>query len=64
MHAKGESERLFLSLPFEHSESLADQARAVELTRALGEESWARFARQHHEIIARRPRGRWTRLAA
>ena len=46
-------EGLFLSLPFEHSESLADQARAVALTRALGNESWMRFARQHSDIIAR-----------
>ena len=46
-------EGLFPSLPFEHSESLADQARAVALTGALGNESWMHFARQHYDIIAR-----------
>lgn len=46
-------ECLFLSLPFEHSESLADQARAMALTRALGEESWIRFAQKHYDIIVR-----------
>ncbi len=46
-------ERLFLSLPFEHSESLADQARAVALTQTLGDDSWLRFARSHYDTIAR-----------
>lgn len=46
-------EALFLSLPFEHSESLADQARAVALTAALGDDGWSRFARAHYDIIAR-----------
>src|SRR5689334_20280275 len=32
------SERMFLYLPFEHSENAADQARSVRLTQALGNE--------------------------
>ena len=46
-------ECLLLSLPFEHSESLSDQARAVALTHALGDDSWIRFARAHYDIIDR-----------
>jgi uncharacterized protein (DUF924 family) len=46
------AESLFLALPFEHSESLADQARAVALTGALGNPDWSRFARAHYDIVA------------
>jgi uncharacterized protein (DUF924 family) len=42
--------RNFFYLPFMHSEHAADQARAVELARALGGEP-LRFALQHCEII-------------
>jgi uncharacterized protein (DUF924 family) len=42
--------RNFFYLPFMHSEDGADQARAVELARALGGEP-LRFALQHCEII-------------
>lgn len=44
--------RLFLYLPFEHSENLADQARAVELCEPLGE-PFDRYARIHYEVIER-----------
>jgi uncharacterized protein (DUF924 family) len=44
--------RNFYYLPFMHSEDRADQARAVELTRALGGET-LRFALQHCDIIRR-----------
>lgn len=44
--------RAFFYLPFEHAENLADQQRAVELTRPLGGETF-RFAEIHHGIIAR-----------
>lgn len=50
-------QRQFLYLPFEHSESLADQQRAVELTRSLeafeetrGLTAWAE---KHRDIIKR-----------
>jgi uncharacterized protein (DUF924 family) len=44
--------RRFFYLPFMHSESLADQERSVALNEALGEDS-TKWARHHHEIIAR-----------
>jgi uncharacterized protein (DUF924 family) len=50
-------ERMFAYLPFEHSESLADQQRACELTQALDafEESKDayRYAVLHRDIIRR-----------
>lgn len=46
-------QRLFLYLPFEHSERLEHQARAVELIGALGDEEWTRYAIAHQRIIAR-----------
>ena len=45
-------ERTFLYLPFEHSESLADQVRGCELMRPLGDEVY-RYAVRHKEIIER-----------
>lgn len=44
--------RLFLYLPFSHSEDLADQRRAVELFRSQDAENEA-HARGHHDIVAR-----------
>ncbi|RIA56668.1 DUF924 family protein [Dichotomicrobium thermohalophilum] len=46
-------ERLFLYLPFEHSESPADQARALGLISALGNAQYTEFARQHKKVIDR-----------
>lgn len=45
--------RLFLYLPFEHSESRDDQDRAVELITALGDAKWTRYAVAHRDIISR-----------
>ena len=45
--------RIFLYLPFEHSEELSDQLRCIELTQALGDEEYARYARLHHDVVAR-----------
>ena len=45
--------RVFLYLPFEHSEALADQDRSVELTAALGDEEYARYAVLHRDVIKR-----------
>lgn len=47
------NERLFLYLPFEHSEELADQEFALELIGALGREDLTRYARAHMEVIRR-----------
>jgi uncharacterized protein (DUF924 family) len=45
-------ERTFAYLPFEHSESPADQARSCELMKPLGSEAY-RYALRHKEIIER-----------
>jgi uncharacterized protein (DUF924 family) len=44
--------RLFFYLPFEHSEDPADQDRAVELCRQLGDEA-LRWAEAHRAVIRR-----------
>jgi uncharacterized protein (DUF924 family) len=44
-------ERLFLYMPFEHSEDREDQALAVELIARLGNEEWTRDAIAHKTII-------------
>jgi uncharacterized protein (DUF924 family) len=46
-------ERLFLYLPFEHSEERADQALAVQLIGSVGNAEWTRSAIAHKEIIDR-----------
>jgi uncharacterized protein (DUF924 family) len=45
--------RVFLYMPFEHSEALADQLRAVELISALGDDEYTRYAEAHRDVIAR-----------
>jgi uncharacterized protein (DUF924 family) len=45
-------EKIFAYLPFEHSESAADQERACELMRPLGEEQYD-YALRHRVIIER-----------
>jgi uncharacterized protein (DUF924 family) len=47
------AERLFFYLPFEHSETLADQERACALVRALGDADLLRWADLHADIIRR-----------
>ena len=44
--------RVFLYLPFEHSESMADQQRSVELTAAKAPD-YLKYAEEHLEIIRR-----------
>lgn len=51
-------ERVFFYLPFEHSESTADQARCVDLVQALVAADPRRadfldYAKRHQEVIAR-----------
>lgn len=46
-------QRLFLYLPFEHSETLADQERAVALFEALGDAKLLEYAVQHRDIVRR-----------
>ena len=53
----GPLERGFLYLPFEHSERLEDQVRAVVLVESLPDRGdiaiWKKSAQRHYEIIAR-----------
>ena len=46
-------QRIFLYLPFEHSEDRADQARSVALVTALGNDNWTRYALAHQALIER-----------
>ena len=48
----GPIERMFVYLPFEHSEDLADQDEAVRLYKPLGEDM-VRYAERHREVIRR-----------
>ncbi|MEO5972041.1 MAG: DUF924 family protein, partial [Sphingomicrobium sp.] len=47
------TERGFLYMPFEHSESLADQRRSLLLFTALGDDYLLGYAHKHHDVIAR-----------
>lgn len=49
----GKDERLFCYLPFEHSEALVDQQRAVGLIADLGDAELTRYAVAHRDIVAR-----------
>jgi uncharacterized protein (DUF924 family) len=44
--------RIFFYMPFEHSEQLEDQDRAVLLTATL-DAGYARYAHAHHDVITR-----------
>jgi len=46
-------ERLFLYMPFQHSEDLADQNRALLLFTELGEPEQIKYAHIHHDLIER-----------
>lgn len=47
-------ERIFLYLPLEHSESLADQENCVHLVAGLTENpKWLRYAEAHRDVVAR-----------
>lgn len=45
--------RAFMYLPFEHSENIEDQRRAVALFEALGQEEGTKYAYAHLEVIRR-----------
>jgi uncharacterized protein (DUF924 family) len=48
-----EAERVFFYLPFEHSESLADQERSLALWRQTGSGEIDKYAQIHADIIRR-----------
>lgn len=45
--------RLFFYMPFEHAEDLALQERCMTLFTNLGDAEYLKFAKVHHDIIAR-----------
>ena len=45
--------RVFFYLPFEHSEEIADQHRAVDLISALGNDEYMKYAIAHRDVIER-----------
>jgi uncharacterized protein (DUF924 family) len=46
-------ERKFLTMPFQHSEKLEDQDRAILLLTELGDEDQLGYAKKHRDVIAR-----------
>ena len=48
-----QKERVFVYMPFQHSESLADQNRSVQLFTALGDDYNLGFAKKHRDVIER-----------
>jgi uncharacterized protein (DUF924 family) len=46
-------ERVFLYMPFQHSEDSKDQVQSLLLFSALGEAEPLRYARMHHDVIER-----------
>ncbi len=51
--AMPDEQKVFLYMPFMHSENLEDQKRAIELFAAAGLEDNLRYASHHHDIIER-----------
>jgi uncharacterized protein (DUF924 family) len=51
--ALSKDERLFIYLPFEHSEDRAVQVRCVELMSSLADSELTRYAQAHHDIVQR-----------
>jgi uncharacterized protein (DUF924 family) len=45
-------QKMFLYLPFEHSEDIKNQEKSVTLFKALGDESILKYAIEHRDIIA------------
>jgi len=52
-HDLDKNRRLFLYMPFEHSENIADQQRAVEFIGGLDDGELLHYAVAHRDIIAR-----------
>lgn len=45
--------RVFFYMPFEHSETMADQDRAVALITAMGDATYTQYAEAHRDVIRR-----------
>lgn len=52
-HGMSAERRQFLYMPFQHSEVLSDQERAVSLFSSLGNEEGLKYAVEHRDIILR-----------
>jgi uncharacterized protein (DUF924 family) len=52
-HRLSKNERLFLYLPFEHSENLDDQHESVRLISGLNDQRLLQFALDHQDMIKR-----------
>ena len=46
-------EKIFLYMPFQHSEDIDDQRRSLALFTAMQDDFHLGFARKHHDVIAR-----------
>ncbi len=44
-------QKMFLYMPFQHSEDLRDQEASLELFKALGNSNALNYAQSHYEII-------------
>jgi uncharacterized protein (DUF924 family) len=47
------AERMFLYLPFQHSEDAQDQQLSVQLCKSIGNQEWTDYAVEHKAIIDR-----------
>jgi uncharacterized protein (DUF924 family) len=47
------NERVFLYMPFQHSEDIGDQRRSLALFTALGDAYHLGYAKKHHDVIER-----------
>ena len=45
--------RIFLYMPFEHSEAMADQERTIALVETLGDATYLKYAEAHRDVIRR-----------
>ncbi|MDH3194921.1 MAG: DUF924 domain-containing protein [Hyphomicrobiales bacterium] len=52
-HAVSKDLQVFFYMPFEHSESLADQRMAIRLTHAMQNADYLKYAHTHHDVIRR-----------
>ncbi|MCX5511685.1 DUF924 family protein, partial [Pseudomonas sp. BJa3] len=45
--------KIFVYMPYEHSEMLEDQQRSLDLFRATGDVNYIKYAQLHYDLIAR-----------
>ena len=52
-HSVSKDLQIFIYMPFEHSECLADQRTAIRLTHAMQNANYLKYAHTHHNVIHR-----------